>query len=146
MISSHTQCPCGSQKRLSACCGPYHAGKATPRTAKQLMRSRYSAFALGELGDYPLQTWHPDTCPAVSAAELGATDTDWVKLDVVDSQQQGDTATVEFKAHWRDADGQLRLHHETSRFVRQAGRWLYVDADPTSPVRPGQVLPSIRAT
>lgn len=128
MTEPTKHCPCGSQKRLSACCGAFHTGKASPRTAKQLMRSRYSAFALGGLGEYLLQTWHPDTCPAVSATELGAADTDWVKLEVMDSQQQGDTATVEFKAYWRDADGQLQLHHEKSRFVRQAGKWLYVDA------------------
>lgn len=127
MSEQHHLCPCGSHKRLSACCGAFHAGKATPRTARQLMRSRYSAFALGGLGDYLLQTWHPKTRPAVSAAELSARDTDWVKLEVIDSQQQADTATVEFKAYWRDSDGQLQLHHETSRFVRLTGRWLYVD-------------------
>lgn len=92
------------------------------------MRSRYSAFALGGLGQYLLDTWHPDTRPQVNAVGLGAADTDWTKLDVVDSHQQGDSATVEFKAWWRNADGQLKLHHETSRFVRFAGRWLYVDA------------------
>ncbi|MBC52438.1 MAG: hypothetical protein CMQ34_01230 [Gammaproteobacteria bacterium] len=121
-------CPCGSQKRLSACCGPFHAGAGAARTAKQLMRSRYSAFALGGLGDYLLQTWHPSTRPRASAADMGAADTDWVKLDIVDSEQQGNTATVEFKAYWRDTDGNMQLHHEHSRFVRQDGRWFYVDA------------------
>tara|TARA_R110002072_G_scaffold301164_3_gene480268 strand:- start:54263 stop:54667 length:405 start_codon:yes stop_codon:yes gene_type:complete len=129
MTNSQSQCPCGSNKRLAACCGPYHAVKAYARTARQLMRSRYSAFALGGLGDYLLQTWHPDTRPAVSAAVMGAADTDWIRLEVVDSQQQGNTATVEFKAFWRDENGQIQLHHEKSRFVRQDGRWLYVDAD-----------------
>jgi len=93
------------------------------------MRSRYSAFALGDLGDYLLQTWHPDTRPAVSAAAMGAADTDWVRLEVVDSQQQGNTASVEFNAFWCDENGKIQLHHEKSRFVRQDGRWLYVDAD-----------------
>lgn len=123
MTEAIKQCPCGSLKRLPACCGPFHAGKAAPRTARQLMRSRYSAFALGGLGGYLLQTWHPDTRPAVSAAELGAADTNWVRLDVVDSQQQGDTATVEFKAYWRDADGQLQLHHEAAEKVTDTLRW-----------------------
>ncbi|WP_294133130.1 YchJ family metal-binding protein [Pseudohongiella sp.] len=52
-------------------------------------------------------------------------------MEVIHSQQQGNIATAESKAFWRDADGQLQLHHETSRFIRQAGRWLYVDALPT---------------
>lgn len=128
MSDLHVICPCGSQKRLSACCGPFHTGKAIPRTAKQLMRSRYSAFALGGLGQYLLDTWHPGKRPQVSAADMGAADTDWVKLEIVDSDQQGDNATVEFKAFWRDADGQIKLHHETSNFVREEGRWFYVDA------------------
>lgn len=131
MSEPNDQCPCGSNKRLSICCGPFHTGKAYPRTARQLMRSRYSAFSLGRLGDYLLETWHPDSRPTVSAAAMGAADTDWVKLEVVDNEQQGDTATVEFKAFWRDEDGQIQLHHEKSRFVRQDGRWLYVDADST---------------
>lgn len=129
MTGAHLPCPCGSNKRLPACCGAFHAGTATARTAKQLMRSRYSAFALGGLGDYLLQTWHPTTRPPLSAADMGAADTDWVKLDIVGSHQQGNTATVEFKAYWRDADGHMQLHHEHSRFVRQDGRWFYVDAE-----------------
>ncbi|MEX0740791.1 MAG: YchJ family metal-binding protein [Pseudohongiella sp.] len=129
MIKPHAKCPCGSNKRLPACCGAFHAGTATPRTAKQLMRSRYSAYALGGLGDYLLQTWHPTTRPAVSAADMGAADTGWVQLDIVDSHQQGNSAMVEFKAYWRDVDGQTQLHHEKSRFVRQDGRWFYVDAE-----------------
>lgn len=121
-------CPCDSGKRYAACCGPLHAGKDHARTAKQLMRSRYCAFAIGGLGDYLLATWHPDTRPAVSAEDMGASDTNWVKLEVLDSSQSGDTAKVEFRAYWRDEDGQTQMHHEHSRFLRMAGRWFYVDA------------------
>src|SRR5687768_5433704 len=52
------RCPCGSGLPLGDCCGRLHDGTVTAATAEQLMRSRYSAFALGEPG-YLLATWHP---------------------------------------------------------------------------------------
>lgn len=128
-MSDPLTCPCDTGKRLAECCGPLHAGKERARTAKQLMRSRYSAFAIGGQGDYLLQTWHPDTRPAVSAKDMGDSDTDWVKLQVLDSSQTGDSAMVEFKAYWRDDNEQVHAHHEHSRFLRMAGRWFYVDAE-----------------
>lgn len=121
-------CPCDSGKRYTACCGPLHSGKDHARTAKQLMRSRYSAFAIGGLGDYLLQTWHPKTRPLVSAGEMGERGVDWLKLTVIDNSQSGDNSMVEFKAYWRDDNGEIQVHHEHSRFMRTGGRWLYVDA------------------
>ena len=55
-------CPCGSPTLYAACCGPLHRGARLAETAEQLMRSRYSAYALGELG-YVFRTWHPRTRP-----------------------------------------------------------------------------------
>lgn len=131
LVTANTQqaCPCDSSKRYAVCCAPLHTGKDHARTARQLMRSRYSAFAIGGLGDYLLATWHPDTRPAVSAQDMGTSDTDWVKLAVLDSSQSGDSARVEFKAYWRDDEGQTQVHHEHSRFERMGGRWFYVDAE-----------------
>ncbi|WP_275423743.1 YchJ family protein, partial [Virgisporangium ochraceum] len=54
------RCPCGGGP-YAACCGPAHGG-APAATAEALMRSRYSAFALGD-ADYLLRTWHPTTRP-----------------------------------------------------------------------------------
>jgi len=122
-------CPCCSGKRLNQCCGPLLAGQHYARTVKQLMRSRYSAFALGNHGDYLLETWHPSTRPEVSAEELGQLDTQWIGLDVVDSSQQGDKGTVTFCAQWQDEEGQRQTHREHSRFERITGRWYYVDGD-----------------
>lgn len=50
-------CPCGGGAYRS-CCGPLHRGNQRAKTAEQLMRSRYSAFARGEI-DYLLAT-HPE--------------------------------------------------------------------------------------
>ena len=91
------------------------------------MRSRYSAYVLG-LESYLLSTWHASTRPAALnlASESG---TKWLGLEVKRHQQQDAAhATVEFVARWRVAGRGQRLH-EVSRFVREDGRWTYVDGD-----------------
>lgn len=89
------------------------------------MRSRYSAFALG-LPAYLLDTWHPDTRPTSLDLDPGQR---WTRLDVLEHRSGGPfdtTGTVTFRAWWRtdDARGQLE---EISSFVRESGRWYYVD-------------------
>jgi SEC-C motif-containing protein len=81
------------------------------------MRSRFSAYALG-LDAYVLATWHPSTRPT-SLENEGIV---WRRLQIVDVS--GDV--VEFRASYRAAEG-AGLLHERSRFVREGGRWLYVD-------------------
>jgi SEC-C motif-containing protein len=123
-------CPCGrlGAKRqplsYAACCQPWHAGQPAP-DAEALMRSRYSAFVLGLTG-YLSATWHPSTRPADLSPEPGVR---WLGLEVRSHRQQDSThATVEFVARSRLAGRGQRLH-ETSRFVLDNGRWLYVDGD-----------------
>ena len=65
-----SRCPCSSGATYDTCCGPLHAGQKAAATAEQLMRSRYSAFALG-LTDYLVETWHPDT-RARTVADINA--------------------------------------------------------------------------
>ncbi|BBD09151.1 SEC-C motif domain-containing protein [Desulfovibrio ferrophilus] len=43
-------CPCGSGKEYTACCEPIINGTPAP-TAEALMRSRYSAYVVGNI-DY----------------------------------------------------------------------------------------------
>lgn len=119
-------CPCGSGRVYDACCGPLHEGAEAP-TAEALMRSRFSAFALG-LAEYLLASWHPSTRPASLELDDG---TVWRRLQIVDTVAGGpDDAegVVEFRASYRDADGAGVLH-ERSRFTRVDGRWAYVDGD-----------------
>lgn len=120
-------CPCCSGKLFSSCCSQFLAGKAVPKTVKQLMRSRYAAFALGGYGDYLLNTWHPDTAPAVTAADLGSVDSNWSGLEILSSTQQGDHGTVDFCARFLDEHGQVQTHRENSQFVRIKGRWYYLE-------------------
>lgn len=89
------------------------------------MRSRYCAYILG-LDDYLLATWHADTRPASLDNDEAVR---WLGLEVKHHRLTGaDTATVEFVARYR-ASGRGHRLHEISRFVREAGRWYYVDGD-----------------
>ncbi|MDP1863560.1 MAG: YchJ family metal-binding protein [Thiobacillus sp.] len=121
---SGASCPCGSGHSIEACCGRFHAGTAVP-DAEHLMRSRYSAFVLG-LEDYLRATWHPDTRPADIG--LDATPTpQWLGLAIKSHTLQDDNhATVEFIARYK-LNGRAFKLHESSRFEKMDGRWLYVD-------------------
>jgi len=104
------------------CCAPAHRG-TPPATAEALMRSRYSAFALGD-ADYLRRSWHPDTRPAVVTADPR---TRWVGLEVLAATGGGlfDTeGVVEFRARYRESGGPGEMH-ERSRFVRHDGVWVY---------------------
>ncbi len=89
------------------------------------MRSRYSAFALGDVA-YLLDTWHPSTRPRTLDLDPGVR---WTGLDVL-ATSGGSlfevAGTVEFRAHYVTA-GRAGAQHEDSRFVRDGGRWRYLD-------------------
>ncbi|MFJ1511569.1 YchJ family protein [Cellulosimicrobium funkei] len=137
-LDDDARCPCLSGDTYGSCCGRYHAGLrpgpdgAAPGphapTAEALMRSRYSAFAVGD-ADYLRATWHPSTRPADLDLD---DDVEWRRLDVVRTEAGGPfdtTGVVEFVAHHRsrtDPADRGRLH-EVSRFVREGDRWSYVD-------------------
>lgn len=123
-------CPCGrtigkgKPALLAVCCGPFHAGEPAP-DAERRMRSRYSAFVLGNI-PYLLATWHASTRPSSLELEVGAK---WLGLEIKAHRMTGaDTAEVEFVARFRVAGRAVR-QHELSRFVREEGRWYYVDGD-----------------
>ena len=125
---AHSPCPCDSGQPYTASCGPYHqalrtdpVGGAHAPTPEALMRSRYSAYTLG-LVDYLLATWHASTTPG----ELELAPLKWLGLEVRHAEHAGDAGVVEFVARCR-ADGRAQRLHETSRFVRQDGRWYYID-------------------
>jgi len=126
-------CPCGrldGKKRALSyadCCARFVAHfETTPAPdAEHLMRSRYSAFVLEE-ADYLQATWHASERPATLDFEPGVR---WLGLSVKDFQVTGDDrAEVEFVARYRVAGRAVRLH-ERSRFVREQGRWFYVDGE-----------------
>jgi SEC-C motif-containing protein len=119
------ECPCGSGLLYAACCGRLHAGRAAA-TAVELMRSRYSAFAVGD-ADYLLATWHPSTRPASIDLHPAV---EWRRLRILGSRggsEDDDRGTVEFVAHYWDSEhGEHGEQHENSSFSREDGRWLYI--------------------
>ena len=118
-------CPCGTGLPYDVCCGRLHEGTATAATAEQLMRSRYSAFAVGDSG-YLLRTWYSGTRPRT--LRLGD-DVRWTGLEVLATtggRLLDAEGTVEFRAAYRRS-GRTGVQHERSRFVRENGLWRYRD-------------------
>lgn len=118
-------CPCGNADGYRSCCKPLHDGEWQARSAEELMRSRYSAFACGD-ADYLFRTWHPRTRPANVTIDPGIA---WIGLEVIDTvagKPDDDLGEVEFVALFESGGRRGRLH-ERSRFQRRAGRWFYVD-------------------
>ncbi|MEJ7795608.1 MAG: YchJ family metal-binding protein, partial [Nocardioides sp.] len=93
---------------------------ALAQSAEELMRSRYAAYATGEL-DYVFTTWHPRTRPDDLAPDLSLT---WTGLRIVDVSE----SEVEFVASYVRG-GVAGQRRERSRFERRGGRWVYVDGD-----------------
>jgi SEC-C motif-containing protein len=120
-------CPCGTGSNYGACCGRLISGRAQARTAEELMRSRYSAYVLGDY-DYVFRTWHPRTRPVDVAPAAGVSFTGLQISDIVAGGPEDDLGVVEFTARLRGPDGLAEMH-ERSRFSRRAGRWMYVDGE-----------------
>ena len=133
-------CPCGGAvpnlksgakpPRFADCCARFIDGSALPATALELMRSRYTAYVLGETG-YLRATWAAQTCPADLDADPDAPGAPrWLGLAIKRHEPIDEThARVEFVARYKSGGRAFRLH-ELSRFTRgDDGRWRYVDGD-----------------
>jgi SEC-C motif-containing protein len=122
-------CPCGSADAYTGCCQPLHAGEALATSPTALMRSRYSAYVL-ELETYLLHSWHPATRPEALDLAMQQAAPAWLGLDLrAECLQDADHATVEFIARYRVGGGRAQRLHEISRFVRDGGRWFYLDGE-----------------
>ena len=120
-------CPCGSGLKLSDCCLPLITGMATANSAESLMRSRYTAYVLGN-SSYLSSSWHVSTRPPHLDENPGV---EWLGLEVLSRKAglAGDTkGSVEFIARYQrqGVPGQV---HENSRFVKEQGQWFYLDGD-----------------
>jgi SEC-C motif-containing protein len=129
-LPKNTPCPCGTQTSYEECCGKYHSGQASAETAEKLMRSRYSAFVVGD-GDYLKATIAAEYRAGFDVSSIYTDETQWVGLEIVD-KVAGDildnSGQVEFIARFIEngRNGQL---HERSNFSRREGKWFYVDGE-----------------
>lgn len=126
-------CPCGSGLNYSECCQPFHLYDRWPSTVEQLMRSRFSAFALG-LEEYLQATWAKST-------RLGSLDLDenllWTRLEIISTEQGmpfDQVGKVHFKAYYQLKEGGKVLDsgvmEEVSLFERdESQHWVYVTGE-----------------
>ena len=143
-ITGDMDCPCGNGI-YQDCCRPYLDGERAAPTAETLMRSRYTAYVLDNVG-YLLQSWHPASRPEEDFVLEEAIQ--WQGLEILDTEAGGEadqTGQVEFIARYlvEDRPGQLR---ERSDFRREEGLWYYVDgaevkAQPVSVTKVGRNEP-----
>lgn len=125
-------CPCGSNKPFSFCCEPAIEGHKPSKTAEALMRSRYTAFALGAV-DYIINTTaeenrNPEDAEII-AEQVQATT--WVGLRILDSvagTASDSTGIVEFSARFEAGDQSGELH-ERSNFRKENDHWYYIDGE-----------------
>lgn len=105
-----------------------HGSTEWPRTAEQLMRSRFVAFRDGD-AEWLLASWHPSTRPD----RLDLSDNPaWRGLQIVETvagSESDESGVVEFRATYLRPGGGVGVQHERSRFIRERGRWFYVDAE-----------------
>lgn len=103
-----------------ACCGRYISGDANAPTAEALMRSRYTAYVIGD-GDYIATTWAEETRPSDLNVE-GEGFQRLVILEVTGGGLFDSSGEVEFQAHYPGS-----VLRERSQFVRRGGTWVYVE-------------------
>lgn len=131
-------CPCGSQILYDDCCGQYISSRQTPKTAEALMRSRYSAYTLGNISyikktmkGKPLDNFNE------ASALLWAKSVYWLGLEILDFQTNLDQATVLFIASYVSKS---KVHYlkEKSSFQLIENQWFYTDGQlfelPSKPI------------
>ena len=140
------ECPSGSGTDLDKCCGPVVAGEKPALTAKALMRSRYTAFVLGD-PDHIENTHACDKREGLDRPGVKnmfcAVEWDGLEIFSTSGGLEGDEAeTVDFAARFR-RNRNILVYRENSNFRRDNGRWIYVDGPPQ---RPPQVPVKLDAT
>lgn len=118
-------CYCKRQKKFSECCEPVLRVDRVANSALELMRSRYSAYWLGDV-NYLQATTHDHTWTdeELKFIQDWADNSTWQHLEIVDSSED----MVEFKAYYI-FEGKQHLHHEKSTFLKVNDMWKYVDGE-----------------
>ena len=125
-------CPCTSKHSFDSCCAPFLSGQKVPETAEQLMRSRFTAYAM-QRPQYLMDTTVEAEREKLDLDELAryCHAVKCISLKILKTEgggAQDETGTVLFHASLQ-INGRRMLHRELSRFVRENGRWVYVDGE-----------------
>lgn len=124
------QCPCNPLTEYKNCCKKAHQNINLAITAENLMRSRYSAFVLGDI-DYLQKSHHSSTRPNKREKKdilQWAKSVQWIKLEVLNTYKGTSMDTignVEFKAFFME-NGKVEIIHENSLFYKDTECWTYV--------------------
>jgi SEC-C motif-containing protein len=134
-------CHCGSGKAFELCCQPLISGHVPAPTAQALMRSRYSAYVVGDL-DYLQKTAAGEAALKFDRAEMARSlpGTEWRGLTITATEAGGvddEEGTVTFEASFRQ-NGRLHRQGERSEFRRIGGAWRYCRGEVA--VRPDSAL------
>lgn len=121
-------CPCGSNQNYDQCCGPFIGGRTRPATAVQLMRSRYTAFALADV-NYLQATMVGPGANQFNAEQIRtwAKSVKWIRLKILSTTLGGPDdkeGHVHFVATYKDNSKAEKIE-ENSQFVRKDGHWVY---------------------
>lgn len=130
-------CLCGSQLNYSSCCQLFHEKEKFADSAEDLMRSRFTAYAMRKT-DYLLNTW--DVSKRPKEIDFSKEDVVWTSLEIVSTkkgQVHDNKGLIEFKAYYKSDDEEYVMK-ELSRFKKQAGQWVYLDGLVSSVVKVGQ--------
>jgi SEC-C motif-containing protein len=126
------KCPCGSNLDLSNCCEPFLKGISKPETAEKLMRSRYTAFTMGDV-EYLKNTLAAESRHDFDfgATKKWAQEAKWKGLKILECKM-GDVddkkGSVEFIATY-EMEGKALDHHEVSQFRKVDGQWYFIEGD-----------------
>lgn len=129
-ITPDSPCPCNSDKAYSACCGLYIGTKEHAPNPEAMMRSRYTAYVIGDI-DHLMKTIPLLQRKAFDqrAALAWSKAAEWLGLDVKGSKEfeQGKKARVEFIAKYK-IEGEEQIHHEIALFEKTQNRWFFIDS------------------
>jgi SEC-C motif-containing protein len=133
-FSSNDFCPCGSLKKYKKCCKIFHDRVNFPKTALELMKSRFSAFAVCN-PEYIISTTHKKNPDFTSDSKSWSQDivnfsknTKFDKLEILDFIDEEIESFVTFRATLFQKDVDVSFI-EKSRFLKEGNNWLYVDGE-----------------
>lgn len=131
-ISANNSCPCGSTKKYKKCCKTFHDNITIPKTALELMKSRYCAYSVSN-DNYIISTTHKNNSDFSTDLNSWKKDilifclnTKFEKLEIIDFIEGEFESFVTFKAYLFQNDKDISFI-ERSRFLKENNRWFYID-------------------